>query len=1012
MTKSLERSDQAFIRYQETGVPEHLGQVFDETSAQLLKLAHHLTSDFSDADDLLQAVFLTAIERCQDYKPTGHVVSWLSGIMVNEARVRRRASGRNVELTSAELIVDSRESSQQEAILRKELSRAMTDAIEELPVIYRPVLNLHLRYGLSSSEIAVNLERAPVNVRKQLSRGMAMLRKALPSSLIAGTVILTTPVTGLSAMREVLMSKATAALAAKTAGGIWSSFGIGKLGLMAGAGTLTAAALAVSLMAPDEGQVTLDELSPKATASVVAQKGSVDFPATASAALQADPFAPSSRLLMACSFPVPNAHGGASTMNFNMISPPSFSPNLGVPALLLGAMTLLPALGQSQSVIYYYDGENASDNMGNAVSGAGDVNLDGYPDIVASASGYDLDPDGTPGSGDELSGAGRAHVYSGKDGTTLYTFDGENAGDTLGQSVSGAGDVDGDAFPDILAGANGYDPDPDGTPLSGDELSGAGRVYVYSGKDGSTLYTFDGENAGDTLGQSVSDTGDVNQDGNADITAGATGWNADVVGPDGTLNTGDEIRGNGRVYVYSGKDGTTLWAFDGENGGVAGPFGGNYFASGDVLGKSVSGAGDVNLDTYPDIIGGAWAYDADPDGTPATGDELDRAGRLYVYSGKDGTTLYAFDGEDANVFMGWSVSDAGDVDGDAFPDIVVGEHGYALDPDGTPLSGDEIGGAGRVLVYSGFDGSTLYTFDGEGSFDQLGQSVSGAGDVNSDGFSDIVAGAQGWDEDFLGPDGTGGTSSTNTGDEKQDNGRVYVYSGFDGTTLWTIEGEQSFTLFRPANGRYYGRGETLGSSVSGAGDVNGDGTPDIVAGARSWDDLSDSGRAGADGTLGTYDDLQNHGRDYVISGAPLSLTADAHLLSLSGANSQTMTIDAGVINAGKNYWLFTGFAASGDTPGVTMAPGVVIPLNQPDPLTSFVIGLTQLGGGAPTFAAWKSTLDIAGKGTPSLNTFGPTPAPLGVTLHHAALVYTSGGCGIGCDTFQLATNWVPMTTTP
>ncbi len=135
-------------------------------------------------------------------------------------------------------------------------------------------------------------------------------------------------------------------------------------------------------------------------------------------------------------------------------------------------------------------------------------------------------------------------------------------------------------------------------------------------------------------------------------------------------------------------------------------------------------------------------------------------------------------------------------------------------------------------------------------------------------------------------------------------------------------------------------------------------------------------------------------------------------MSVSTASVQKLSLDAGVANAGKNYWLFTGFAASGDTPGVTMAPGVVIPLNQPDPLTSFFIGLTQLGGGAPTFVGWKSTLDGAGKTSPSLNTFGPTPAPLGITLHHAALVYTSNGCGAGCDTFQLGTNWVPMTTTP
>ncbi len=197
--------------------------------------------------------------------------------------------------------------------------------------------------------------------------------------------------------------------------------------------------------------------------------------------------------------------------------------------------------------------------------------------------------------------------------------------------------------------------------------------------------------------------------------------------------------------------------------------------------------------------------------------------------------------------------------------------------------------------------------------------------------------------------------------------------------------------------------------MSGAGDVNGDGTPDIVAGAYGWGDPAE---LGPDGTAGSGDETGDHGRAYVISSTPLSLTADKHLLSLSVANSQTMTIDAGVANSGKNYWLFTGFAAPGDTPGVTMAPGVVIPLNQPDPLTSFVIGLTQLGGGAPTFAGWKSTLDGSGKASPSLNTFGPTPAPLGVTLHHAALVYTSNGCGAGCDTFQLGTNWVPMTTTP
>ncbi len=844
--------DQAFVSYQQSKDPGDLAKVFDGTCSQLLQMANHLTRDIHEADDLLQATFLTAIECRADYTCKGHVASWLGGIMVNEARARRRAMGYRSELINQHKtadLSDTKRTGPHDLLEGKELSSAVTEAIAKLPEVYRPVLSLHLRYGLPSSEIALNLHRTPVNVRKQLSRGMEMLRKAMPASLLAGIAVLTTPASGLAATREAILSKATA-VAAKVA----STSSTLVLGVAAG--TLTAAALAVTLMAPDRGQVTIPDVSPKAVAQVVAQKESVDSPATATSALQADPFPASSSILMTISLSDSHAPGGASTMIGNVNSHSSISQNLGVPALLLGAMTLLPALAQGQSVVYFHNGENAENKLGTA-TGAGDVNLDGYDDIVASAPLYSPDPDGTPGSGDELSGAGRVYVHSGKDGTTLWTRDGENAADSLGHSsVKGIGDVNGDGTPDIVASAVGYDSDPDGTPGNGDEQSNAGRIYMLTGKDGTTLWTRDGENKNDNQG----------------------------------IN-------------------------------------------------AMSSAGDVDLDGIIDIAVGARGYDPDPDGTPGNGDELNSAGRIYMYSGKDGSTLWTRDGENANDFMGISYS--------------------------------------------------------------------GAGDMNSDGTPDVVAGADGWDADLLGPDGT-----IDTFDDIRGNGRVYVYSGKDGSTLWTRDGENGAMILFSGFG-YFESGEQFGRSVSGLGDVNSDGIIDIVVGAIGWDDPTDTPGPGPDGTLGNFDDTGfNHGRLSVISGTPLSLTADRHLLSLSVANSQTMTIDAGVINAGKNYWLFTGFAASGDTPGVTMAPGVVIPLNQPDPLTSFVIGLTQLGGGAPTFAGWKSTLDGFGKATPSLNTFGPTPAPLGVTLHHAALVYTSNGCGVGCDTFQLGTNWVPMTTTP
>ncbi len=439
------------------------------------------------------------------------------------------------------------------------------------------------------------------------------------------------------------------------------------------------------------------------------------------------------------------------------------------------------------------------------------------------------------------------------------------------------------------------------------------------------------------------------------------------------------------MYVLSGATGTAIYTI---NGG---------FKS-DGFGQSVSGVGDLDGDLFPDFLVGAKGWDESylgPDGTSSTGDEIKENGRVYAYSGFDGSLFYTVDGENPDINMGICVREVGDLNGDTVPDFTASAIGFDLPgPDGTLDTFDDIQNVGRVYALSGFDGSTLWSSDGENAGDNLGtsqQSVSGIGDVNGDGTPDIAAGAERWDEDFTGPDGTGGSVTTNTGDELQDNGRVYVYSGFDGSTLFTIEGQQTFTLLHTGIGKYFTRGEKLGSSVSALGDMNGDGISDFLVSADSWDDLTDPGRAGADGTVGTFDDIQDHGRVYTISGTKLSLTADVHELSLSVANAQTMTIDAGVVNAGKNYWLFTGFAASGDTPGVTMAPGVVIPLNQPDPLTSFVIGLTQLGGGAPTFAGWKSTLDGFGKATPSLNTFGPTPAPLGVTLHHAALVYTAGG---------------------
>lgn len=164
--------------------------------------------------------------------------------------------------------------------------------------------------------------------------------------------------------------------------------------------------------------------------------------------------------------------------------------------------------------------------LGFSVSGAGDVNNDGFDDLIVGAH-----------SGEACgSRTGRAYVYSGQSGVLLYTFTGEAAGDIFGLSVSGAGDVNKDAFDDLIVGAYGIN----------DDGSYVGRAYVFSGQNGDTIYVFTGEASHDFFGGSIASAGDVDNDGFDDLIVGgylitAAGFNA------------------GWAYVYSGQSGTLLW---------------------------------------------------------------------------------------------------------------------------------------------------------------------------------------------------------------------------------------------------------------------------------------------------------------------------------------------------------------------------------------------------------------------------------------------------------------------
>ncbi len=191
----------------------------------------------------------------------------------------------------------------------------------------------------------------------------------------------------------------------------------------------------------------------------------------------------------------------------------------------------LTCLGQFSGA-YAYSGPVTFDNLGRSVSGSGDVNNDGFDDVIVGAfRDDDLGKD-----------SGSARVFSGLDGSILYTFYGNSAGDFFGAVVSDAGDVNQDGYADLIIGAH----------FDGTLAQNGGSAWVYSGFDGSLLYSFFGTQMGDTFGNSVSGAGDVNNDGFDDV----------IIGISDAASSNSTIPQAGRVVVYSGADGSLLHMFD------------------------------------------------------------------------------------------------------------------------------------------------------------------------------------------------------------------------------------------------------------------------------------------------------------------------------------------------------------------------------------------------------------------------------------------------------------------
>ncbi len=419
------------------------------------------------------------------------------------------------------------------------------------------------------------------------------------------------------------------------------------------------------------------------------------------------------------------------------------------------------------------------------------------------------------------------------------------------------------------------------------------------------------------FGMFLDGAGDVNGDGVPDVLVGA--WNSS---PGGLLTAG-------AAYVHSGADGSELLAWTGG-------------AANDQMGRAVCRVDDVDLDGHADVAVGSWGHDSGG---------MNNNGKVTIYSGATGAVIHDIVSDMPEARFGRYMRNAGDVDADGVKDIVIGAYGVTV---------NGMVEAGSAWVVSGATGLPIHKFWGEAADDGFGRSVNGAGDVDGDGFDDVLVGAWHADHggldsgsvylfsgqtgllmhrfDGLAPDDALGRSVAGVGDATGDGvpdlllaayqadpvgefsaGEVYLHSGADFSLVYTLAGEARF--------------DTFGWFVEGPGDVTGDGLADLLVGGYQTDP-GGRDRAGTvylhSGADGSLVDRFDGGADASEMGRSCSwledLDGDGRHELLLGADT---TNRDGMIAAGSVYVVASNLGPDGDGDGISDAVEV---LRGTDPL--------------------------------------------------------------------------------